>query len=511
MSNPAPNSQSQVTPIQVTKEQAQAIDHARLGESFKIMAYAGTGKTTTLQLISNALPGRGMYLAFNKAIASHAQQKFHQGVDCRTFHSLAYRHVERGITDKLRLPRLSPTILARDYQLEPITVRRQMSGRFEHFTLTASRQASLISNAVNQFCSTNAQYPAPRHIQPPDWLHEDDAAALQTHLYPFVERRWLESVDPRHQAGIGHDIYLKKWALSDPVIHTDYILFDEAQDADPLMLGILLKQKNAQVIYVGDANQQIYAWRGAVNAMQQLPLAASRLTQSFRFGQNIADVANVFLTELGETSPLNGREDLRSVVDHKPFPKKRDAILCRTNARAMELLLSGLVQGDKVALQADHDRIAKFVDAASQLKQGRKVYDVPELSWFSSWHEVHEYCETHDGSDIKPLVRLVDEHGTEPLKRALAKISPLAEADYVISTAHKAKGLEWHHVHIEDDYNFKINKEQAQISVEELRLLYVACTRAQKQLNVHHLIPLLTALRKKHAAEQPQKSRIIAM
>lgn len=497
--------------MQVTREQAQAIDHARLGDSFKIMAYAGTGKTTTLKLISDALPGRGMYLAFNKAIATHAQEKFHKGVDCRTFHSLAFRHVDRGITDKLRLPRLSPTILSRDYQLEPITVRRQMSGRYEHFTLSASRQASIISNAVSQFCSTNAAHPAPRHILPPDWLHDDDAAALQSHLYPYVERRWLESIDPRHQAGIGHDIYLKKWALSEPVIHSDYILFDEAQDADPLMLGILLKQKNAQVIYVGDANQQIYAWRGAVNAMQQLPLPDARLTQSFRFGQAIADVANVFLTELGESMPLHGLDSMRSTVNAEPFPKKRDAILCRTNARAMELLLSGLVQGDKVALQADHDRIAKFVDAASQLKQGKRVFDVPELSWFSSWQEVHEYCETHDGSDIKPLVRLVDEHGTEPLKRALAKVSPLAEADYVISTAHKAKGLEWHHVHIEDDYNFKISKDQAQISVEELRLLYVACTRAQKQLNVHYLTPLLTSLRLKHATQQPQKARMIAL
>ena len=58
------------------------------------------------------------------------------------------------------------------------------------------------------------------------------------------------------------------------------------------MPGILLKQKNAQVIYVGDAHQQIYAWRGAVNAMQQLPMPESRLTTSFRFGEEIADVAN---------------------------------------------------------------------------------------------------------------------------------------------------------------------------------------------------------------------------
>jgi ABC-type proline/glycine betaine transport system ATPase subunit len=40
-----------------------------------VIAYAGTGKTTTLQMISDAMPERrGMYLAFNKAIASEAQK-----------------------------------------------------------------------------------------------------------------------------------------------------------------------------------------------------------------------------------------------------------------------------------------------------------------------------------------------------------------------------------------------------------------------------------------------------
>ena len=45
-----------------TYEQAIAIDNARLGKSFKVIAYAGTGKTTTLQMISDAMPQRrGMY------------------------------------------------------------------------------------------------------------------------------------------------------------------------------------------------------------------------------------------------------------------------------------------------------------------------------------------------------------------------------------------------------------------------------------------------------------------
>lgn len=487
---------SNIEKPKATYEQAIAIDNARLGQSFKVIAYAGTGKTTTLQMISDAMPERrGMYLAFNKAIAGEAQNKFHRNVDCRTFHSLAFRSVPRGVTDKLRLPRLSPSFVAKEYRLEPITLRRMMGGRYEKYVLMPSRLASLVANAVSYFCSTSSQYPAPRHIQAPNWLHPDDIIELQNHLYPAVERRWLESIDQNHQAGIGHDIYLKLWALSEPNIPTDYVLFDEAQDADPLMLGILLRQKNTQVIYVGDAHQQIYAWRGAINAMQQLPLAESRLTTSFRFGETIADVANALLGGLNETVPLLGNPNQKSSVVNKPHTKMRDAILCRTNARAMELLLAGLVHGDKVSLQADHQKLNRFVDAASLLKQGKRVTDVPELAWFNSWHDVHEYCETNEGSDIKPLVKLVDDHGTDPLKKALAKITPLEQADYVISTAHKAKGLEWNRVHIEDDYQFKINGLEHKISDEELRLLYVACTRAKVSLNIHHLYDLIQQLK----------------
>lgn len=494
--------------MQPTHEQALAIDQARLWQSFKIVAYAGTGKTTTLQLISQAMPQRrGLYLAFNKAIASEAQSRFGPQVDCRTFHSLAYRSVPRAITDKLRLPRMSPSHLARAYGLEPLRLRRLIGNRYEPYLLMPARLGGLLANGVSQFCSTNAAHPAARHIEVPDWLHPDDAETLQQALFPALQRRWLDSIDPAHQAGIGHDVYLKLWALSDPVIQSDYILFDEAQDADPLMLGILLKQKNTQVIYVGDAHQQIYAWRGAVNAMRQLPMPETRLTTSFRFGPPIAQIANQLLWALDETIPLQGYDRIDSQVSHQPHNRQRDAILCRTNARAMELLLSGLLQGDKVSLQADHQRLGRFIDAATALKQGQRVLDVPELAWFNSWQEVHEYCETSDGSDIRPLVRLIDEHGATPLRQALSKVTMPDQADYVISTAHKAKGLEWSRVQIENDYQYKISQLDYKITPEELRLLYVACTRAQHDLNVHSISDLFQQLKKSAARSTAPTAR----
>ena len=47
------------------------------------------------------------------------------------------------------------------------------------------------------------------------------------------------------------------------------------------------------MIYVGDKYQQIYEWRGAVNAMEQIATNHSTyLTTSFRFGQVIATTAS---------------------------------------------------------------------------------------------------------------------------------------------------------------------------------------------------------------------------
>ncbi|OOR91946.1 DNA helicase [Moraxella caviae] len=480
------------TPHTPTAEQIAALEMAMTGQSFKIVAYAGAGKTTTLSLISNNLRGRGLYLAFNKAIATEAQGKFPRNVRCQTFHSLAYRHVSRDITAKVSLPRLTPSRLAADLDLSAISVERTVDGIKKAVTLTPAKLANIVSEAVTNFCKTSSTYPAPRHITPPSWLSDADSERLRAHLYPALEKRWLQSIDPRHPSGIGHDIYLKLWTLSNPIIPADFVLFDEAQDADPLMMGALIKQ-DKQTIYVGDAHQQIYEWRGALNAMKRLPYPQTLLTQSFRFGEPIADVANVFLKALQEEIPLKGNPNRQSMTSRRMTGTK-DAILCRTNANAISHLLTGLKLGHKVALEADSARILRFCHAAESLKNGKSAYGIPELAFFNHWGEVQEFSETGEGSDLKTWVKLIEEHGTQTISHAINNLSTPRAADYVVSTAHKAKGLEWGRVQISDDFLYDVNRHSVKITPEELRLLYVACTRAKDVLDVHHIYDLLSGL-----------------
>ena len=158
-----------------TDEQLNALNMAMDHKSFKVVAYAGAGKTTTLKLIGERLRGRGLYLAFNKAIANDARQKFPGHVDCRTFHSLAYRHVPRDITAKLSLPRFSPKRLGDDLGLQPVQVRRQMDGVNKYITLTPARLSRFVSDAVSNFCSTHASYPAQRHLELPSGHAESES------------------------------------------------------------------------------------------------------------------------------------------------------------------------------------------------------------------------------------------------------------------------------------------------------------------------------------------------
>src|SRR6185295_16288341 len=89
---------------------------------------------------------------------------------------------------------------------------------------------------------------------------------------------------------------------------------DEAQDTNPVVLDVLRKQP-AQMIYVGDKYQQIYEWRGAVNAMEQIETdSTTYLTTSFRFGAVIAQAASRLLVLLNEKTPMKGNPAINSRI-----------------------------------------------------------------------------------------------------------------------------------------------------------------------------------------------------
>lgn len=89
-----------------TAEQSAIVKAFGTGRNLAIEAGAGTGKTSTLKMLAAAAPRRrGVYVAYNKAIASDAQREFPDSVKCATAHSLAYGAVGRLYRGRLNGPR----------------------------------------------------------------------------------------------------------------------------------------------------------------------------------------------------------------------------------------------------------------------------------------------------------------------------------------------------------------------------------------------------------------------
>ncbi len=74
-----------------TLEQQAVVEAAMTGDNLKVQAFAGAGKTSTLALVAESLPGRGLCLAFNKSIAVEAAGRFPRSVKCATVHATALR------------------------------------------------------------------------------------------------------------------------------------------------------------------------------------------------------------------------------------------------------------------------------------------------------------------------------------------------------------------------------------------------------------------------------------
>jgi hypothetical protein len=472
-----------------TAEQQAILDAVQQGHKVLVIeAGAGTGKTTTLRMIGDCLPGNGQYTAFNSSLVADSKHKFEgTNVVCNTTHSLGFRAEGKRFAHRLGGGRVRSEQIARMLGIKEMTVQTgEANGKPVSKTLAAGYLASQAMGAVKRFCqSADKQIEANhfRYIDGIDMPSEDGRRTydnneqVREYLLPYARKAWKDLSNPDGQLPFSHDHYVKVWQLNKPVIAGDYILLDESQDTSPVMLDII-GQQDVPVILVGDSAQSIYEWRGAVNAMAAFPGAPRQfLSQSFRFGEAIANVANAVLETLEEPTALRlkGLPSIQSRVNPIAEPT---AILCRTNAMAVASLLGAIAEGKRAFLIGGTSDVISFVEAAVSL-QRNVATSHPDLACFTSWTEVQEYSKQDEGEDLRLMVKLIDEFGAETIVSALKNMPAEKDADLVISTAHKSKGREWHKVVLAADF-----PTMSKCTDADRKLLYVAVTRAQLELDI---------------------------
>ncbi|WP_336246982.1 UvrD-helicase domain-containing protein [Streptomyces cupreus] len=460
--------------LRATAEQEAARAAFAAGEDLALVAGAGTGKTSTLVMMGSASRRRGLYVAFNKPIADEARARFGRNVDCRTSHSLAHRAVGHRFQDRLDASRHMP--LKRTAQLLGIDRDLAVGKR----RLRATTQARLVMEMVRRFCYSTDEQVAARHLGPVNGLDDHGAQYLAEVLLKRARRAWEDICSPTGQLPFQHDHYLKMWAMTRPRLRADFVLLDEAQDTNPVLEEIFLTQ-DAQRVCVGDPAQQIYEWRHAKDIMSGFPGQRMELTQSFRFGPAIAEVANRWLRAASSTMQLTGHASGLSGLGRAEVP---DAVLCRGNADALAEVLRFLEEGVPVALAGGGKPLLKIAEAAIDLQAGRRTSH-HELFLFSSWGEVQEYAEQDSAAaELKAIVELVDTYGPHQIIAAVQRMVDEDRARVVVSTVHKAKGREWKRVRIGDGFTPAADEPRARgVHPAEARLIYVAVTRAREVLD----------------------------
>lgn len=476
----------------ITDEQQNGLSMALSGQDLKIEAGAGSGKTTQLAAISSEFSSgklgykKGLYLAFNRSAVLDARKRFHPNTKCMTPHGAAFATVGCHYQDRGRLNgRLTPSVVVQalkllDYKhITAYTVGALLIGWISKYCQSSDREIT-VDNAPWEFLKTLT-------LEGDKRIAYEIAKTYAQELRPLAVHLWRMLSDYKSSIPITPDVYLKVWALGKPRLPYSYILFDEAQDAAPVMLGVVQAQQ-AQKIWVGDRRQQIYAWRGAVNAMDHIQTENNTtLTRSFRYGQPIAELANCVLRNfLNEKDfALAGSSNVRSQIRHVANPS---AYICRTNRSAVAELMRAMSKSKSVHIEGGVQELLYEIESADALMQGRRPRS-PAFQVFQDWNAMIEYSESPAGSDLKPLIKMIDQWGIPNLQQALGYASGIRQesADLTISTVHKIKGREYDTVRLADDFVFpSTDKHECRVrfSDEEAHLLYVAITRAKHDLDI---------------------------
>ncbi|KVU84273.1 hypothetical protein WK76_24920 [Burkholderia ubonensis] len=497
MKSPAHRSPPRTGGPKPTEEQQAVMDAIRAGvKSLKVEAGAGTGKSTTATMIARTKPReRGILTVFNRLMADSSQKDL-VGTGCRasTLHSIAYRS---GAAEPYK-QRINMRLPARLAASKAGVTGAAKAGDVR---LTQVAVGYLLINWVARYCQSADDVLNVRHfprrtlfdnlnveqtkraVDDKRWF-DSLCDSLATGLIEPARRLWTLMSDPSlADMPSSHDVYLKLYVMGQPTIDADYVILDEAQDANPIMQQYmaLAAGQGAQAIYVGDSHQQLYSWRGAVDAMKSVHADASLpLTHSFRFGPPVAEVANAILgSMIGTDFQLVGAGGPSSIVDDMDTPS---AVICRTNAAAIETALALMEDGVKCGLCMDPQTVKRDVDALERFAEGGQSDDW-RFCHFMHYGELREACAAGILPDFKILVDVIDAHGFAEARELLMRLAVgksmeairSARVETMLLTGHASKGLQFDHVLLGDDF-------QSPKTDEEMNILYVAATRARKTL-----------------------------
>jgi hypothetical protein len=476
----------------------------------RIAAFAGTGKTTTLLAVARTLKHRRIrYIVFNRAQQTIASDRFAtMGLDnvrVTTAHGLAWGQFGAA-RYKGRIEK-NDGVLVHSW-IHFLHAKGALKGFHADVRPAIARG---IVRTIKRFIASSDRRISDEHVP-------DDYGGNRELIVRLASRMW-KSIEIDTSLKVSHDVYLKGWQLQGtPIPSADVVLYDEAQDCTPAMLAVVENTPNLQRLYVGDSHQQIYEFRGAVNALESLDLEMLPLTETWRFGHEIAAAANVLLRVKGEK--LSIRPGMaRDGHVALGYPKRvSDVVLARTNMglveRALDLIGEGrrpFIRGGTdpatgVAGNGTNELIGGILDAYHLWKGDARPRNAG-FAIFESWDDFKVASEEDGGQSYRPYVRIVEQY-EDKVPSVVARLRDRSakteqESDVILSTVHRFKGEEKPVVALADDFPGFVTRDykgRSRYDENEVHIAYVAVTRAQRELWMGGAYDTLSAAVRAHAS-----------
>ncbi len=465
-------------------------------------AGSGTGKTSTLCAIEKykAEKGeRGYYICFNKSLSDEAKNKFSSNLTIGTAHSFAYKAIcmkNKNQWNKKLNGRLDNDSIIKYSEIDIASMPLKSKWSI----------GSAILLAVNNYCDSASEVLAGIHVCEKIMSFYDKEEktnpnickklAYVNYIIKHANILAAKYLDENSDCPSSCSAYFKKWQLSKPIFDCDYLLFDEAQDANPAVLAVILNQP-CQKILVGDNHQSIYSFTNAINAMSFVPFINCTISQSFRYAQSLADLANKLLDQSSNSHKikLTGKGKSTEIIRASNYNEldERVMLISRTNSTLFECLITLSTHNVPTNISIpDLNKQIENIKLLLAFNQGENVTLPYGLRHIKSWDDLIKNQDAD--SDIIRLAKIIDNNPQQalaliPAIKLCQKTEP-NDAKVILTTAHKSKGLEADSVYICDDFESVISSylDSEDLAQEELNLLYVAITRAKKKLILSDLM-----------------------
>jgi DNA helicase-2/ATP-dependent DNA helicase PcrA len=508
-----------------------------------ILAGAGSGKTRVLTRRIARRVGEGeidashvLAVTFTRKAAAELRERLStlglsSGVHAGTFHSIAFaqlrqRWQERGVTP--------PSVLDRKVGFVARLTRSGSSKQRGSSTLPLDLVSEIEWAKARMIPADRyAEAATAAHRRPPIDAHEVarvfaryEEEKLARRMVDFDDLLRLATRDLRVDEGYAA---ARRWRYR-------HLFVDEFQDVNPLQFELLRAWLGDRIdlCVVGDPNQAIYSWNGADASYlaefdRHFPGATTvELSENYRSSPQILGVANTVLATGRSTSfqlrPNRGdgpiptvralpdehaeaRAIARRIRDHHApgRPWSEQAVLVRTNAQLPVI-----------------EEALRLARVPFRSRGGGRLLDQPEVRdalgalrrgpghLAERLDEIESQLDSHSGGDgeatlndertanVAELVRLgreyvdLDAGGSAAsfeawLRSTLGNEEGGPATDAVdLATFHAAKGLEWSVVHLaglEEGFVPIHHAQTEPARAEERRLLYVALTRAERELH----------------------------